>query len=301
MLSEILSFPVFEWLRQNFPSKAEWSTDDMPDLNGKVVIALLEHNAKVYIAGRSQTKVDAAIEDLAATTGKRALPLKLDLADSKSVKAAADDFICKEKELHILFNNAGVMKPPIDQTTADGYDLQFGTSVLGHFYFTKLLLPILTSTAANSPEKSVRVVNLSSILHYLYPLDFDTFKDGPKRRKRSGDALYCQSKYGVLLYAEELAKRYGDQGIISTAVNPGNIRTDLMRHLTRVEDLLLSIILFPLQYGGITPLWAATSPAGASLNGKYLIPWAREGKPRSHDPRLSSDLWEWLEDQVRGV
>lgn len=87
------------------------------------------------------------------------------------------------------------MAPPIDQLTADGYDLQMGTNVLGHFYFTKLLLPTLISTAKASPEKHVRVVTTSSLLHLFSSLDFNTFKDGPARRRLSPMQLYNQSKY----------------------------------------------------------------------------------------------------------
>lgn len=65
----------------------------------------------------------------------------------------------------------------------------------GPFYLTKLLLPILVSTAQTTPEKKVRVVNTSSIAHVLRSLDFATFKDGPKRRKMYTDMLYAQSKY----------------------------------------------------------------------------------------------------------
>ena len=35
--------------------------------------------------------------------------------------------------------------------TKDGYEVQWGTNVVGHFAFTKLLLPILEATAATSP------------------------------------------------------------------------------------------------------------------------------------------------------
>ncbi len=40
-------------------------------------------------------------------------------------------------------------------------------ALAGHFYLTKLLLPVLTATAKKAPEKSVRVVNVSSLAHYL--------------------------------------------------------------------------------------------------------------------------------------
>ena len=55
--------------------------------------ALLEHNAIVYIACRSQGKADLAIEELEKQTGKKAIFLKLDLADLHSVKAAAEEFL----------------------------------------------------------------------------------------------------------------------------------------------------------------------------------------------------------------
>ena len=93
--------------------------------------ALLQHNAKVYLAARSRTKAEDAIKDLKEMTGKDAIFLELDLSSLKSVRKAAEEFLSKERELHILFNNGGVMATPIEQLTAEGYDLQFGTNVLG--------------------------------------------------------------------------------------------------------------------------------------------------------------------------
>ena len=39
--------------------------------------------------------------------------------------------VSKESKLDVLFNSGGVMFPPVEQLTADGFDLQFGTNVLG--------------------------------------------------------------------------------------------------------------------------------------------------------------------------
>ncbi|KAG5648356.1 hypothetical protein DXG03_004928 [Asterophora parasitica] len=257
---------------QAFPPASAFSVDDIPDLTGKVAIVtgsntgigketvkhLLVHNAKVYLAARSPEKAKEAIEDLRVQTGKEALFLKLDLADLKSIKAAATEF------------QEGVMKPPVDALTADGYDLQMGVNVLGHFYFTKLLLPTLTSTAHNSPEKHVRVLTTSSVMHYFGALDFNTFKDGPARRRTRKVTLYNQSKYGNLVFAKELGRRYGDQGIVSIAVNPGNIVSDLQRNLVFPESLTTRWILYPTPMGALTQLWGATSKEGAGFNGKAL-------------------------------
>lgn len=231
-----------------FPSKPTWTTADIPDLTGKVALvtggntgigketvkALLEHNATVYLAARTPEKAERAIADLKTTTGREAHFLKLDLANLRAVKEAAEDFLSKEIRLDILFNSAGVMMCPVQECTADGYDLQFGTNVLGHFYLTKLLLPALLAKSSNSAaNEPSRVVTTSSIGHNPGRLDFATFKDGPKRRKAWTQTLYFQSKLGNIVFANELARRYGDQGLVSTSVNPGNLDSDLYRYMPR--------------------------------------------------------------------
>ena len=86
------------------------------------------------------------------------------------------------------------MSCPIDWLTADGYDMQFGCNVLGHHFFTQLLLPALLAGTEHSGEKS-RVVTVSSAASYMGPgIDFDTFVDGKKRRWTPSEILYCQSK-----------------------------------------------------------------------------------------------------------
>jgi hypothetical protein len=71
----------------------------------------------------------------------------------------------------------------------------------GHFYLTKLLLPVLKATAKNSPAGTVRVVNMSSIAHYMSASEgirWSTLGPGTEAaaaRKKLGMArLYGQSK-----------------------------------------------------------------------------------------------------------
>ncbi|KAF8834654.1 NAD(P)-binding protein [Paxillus ammoniavirescens] len=297
-----------------FPPAPLFTEDSVPDLYGKVALVtganagigketarvLLSKNAKVWIACRDVSKGEAALKELKERTGHDAHLLKLNLSNLKSIKDAAEEFLRRENQLHILFNNAGVMGPPIEMLTDDGYDLQFGTNVLGHFYFTKLLIPTLISTAKSSPEGTVRVVNVSSIAHLVSGLEFDTFKDGPKRRAVDTHTLYGQSKTGNIVFSAELHRRYHDQGIISTSLNPGAIKTELHRHCSGLRNILINMILWDSSYGPLTQLYAGTSPDAANIGGQYLIPWARIGTPRAdtQDPQLGKELWTWLEEQV---
>ncbi|KAJ6598270.1 NAD(P)-binding protein [Mycena vulgaris] len=317
-----------------FCGRPTWSERDIPDLSDQVVIvtggnsglgketvrALLQHNAKVYMACRSRAKAEAAISELHKVTGREAIFLEVDLADLPSIKAASEVFLRQETKLHILYNNGGIMVPPVDLVTSDGYDLTFGTNVLGPFYMTKLLLPALLA-AATSDSTTGRVVNLTSVIHYVADPDYATFKDTPARRKRHPADLYAQSKWANAVFSAELARRYGDDGIISTSVNPGNLRTNLSRDALGIAyfgtvgssvslpSLYLSLLyavqkilmIWPVEWGVLGQLWAGTSPAGALLNGKHIVPWGRIGCARDDvdDPNSGKDLWTWLEEQVQ--
>lgn len=70
---------------------------------------LLAHDAKVYLAARSEEKALAAIERLKKETGKDTIQfLQLDLGDLPSVRKSADTFLGRETALDVLFNNACV-------------------------------------------------------------------------------------------------------------------------------------------------------------------------------------------------
>ncbi|KAN0136172.1 NAD(P)-binding protein [Lactarius tabidus] len=291
-------------LAQSFPPRPIWGVNDIPDLTGKVVLVtggnagvgketvkqLLAHNATVYLAARSAQKANEAIEELKNETGKQAIFLQLDLSDLHAVRKSAQEFI------------SGVMVSPKEQVTAQKYDLQFGTNVIGPWLFTKLLLPSLIAATDTSPsQEKARIVTVSSSANYLTDgLDFYAISDGPERTKYSELDLYNKSKFGNVVVARELARRYGDK-IVCTSLHPGNIRTDLQRHMAWWKITLFYWTMYPPSYGALTQLYCATSPAAADANGKFFIPWARPGEPNKAalDPQVGERLWSWLENETK--
>ncbi|KAH9037555.1 NAD(P)-binding protein [Lactarius hengduanensis] len=278
--------------QQSFPPKPKWGVNDIPDLTGKVILVtggnsgigketvkqLLAHNAKVYLAARSAQKANEAIAELKNETGKEAIFLQLDLSDILAVRKSAQEFLSKESQLHVLINNAGVMVPPKDQVTTQKYDMQFGTNVIGNrlsssgpWLLTELLLPALfAATDASLSHEKARVVTVSSIVNYFIKgLDFDALADGPTRTRYGELELYNKSKFGNVVVARELARRYGDK-IVSTSLNPGNIRTELQRNMPGWQSAILNRIMYPPSKGALTQLYCATAPSAADANGKVF-------------------------------
>jgi len=69
----------------------------------------------------------------------------LDLADPVSVGAFARQFLAEYDRLHLLFNNAGLMRLPQIMKDKRGYELQLGVNHPGHFRLTGRLWPALKS------------------------------------------------------------------------------------------------------------------------------------------------------------
>ncbi|KAK2533278.1 retinol dehydrogenase 12-like protein [Columba livia] len=154
--------------------------------------------ARVIVACRDTAKAEAAASEIRAETGnQQVIVKKLDLADTKSIREFAEQFLAEEKELHILINNAGVMLCPYSKT-ADGFETHLGVNHLGHFLLTFLLLERLKQSAP------ARIVNVSSLAHHVGRIRFHDLH-GEKSYNRG--LAYCHSKLANVLFTRELARR----------------------------------------------------------------------------------------------
>lgn len=293
-----------------------FTSKDIPDLNDQVIIVtggnaglgletvkqLSSHNpARIYLAARSQEKAEQAIRELWAANPKAAdiIFLNLDLASLRSVKDAASEFLHRETRLDILVNNAGIMMTA-EGLTKDGYEIQFGTNVVGPALFTQLLLPIMRETAKINPQ--TRVVMLSSAAHARAPSDvykFEEFKT--KMSNRATTERYTTSKLADLHYAKALAVREPHVKIVP--VHPGMVATDLHQ---ASEGLFLRPFLFtavklfatPVEKGALSQIWAAVSPDAKS--GQYYGPVGKAecGSKASQNHELQEQLYAYIQSEL---
>jgi NAD(P)-dependent dehydrogenase (short-subunit alcohol dehydrogenase family) len=233
----------------------------------------------------------------------------LDLTSLDSIRSAAADLRTAHPRIDLLINNAGVMYTP-KQTTADGFELQFGTNHLGHFALTGLLFPLLLKA------KNARVVNVSSQAHKLGRM---RFHDLSWSKGYSRWPAYGMSKLANLLFTYELAKRIAAQGlpILAGAAHPGYAATNLQHRGAELAGRTLwsKAIQLLNPVGGQSPamgalpqLYAATSPD--MVAGDYVGPGGlmrARGYPKkqrsnqlSYDAEAMRKLWE-ASEQLTGV
>lgn len=247
---------------------SDFTADAIGDLTGRRVvitgansglglqtaIGLGRAGAEVILACRDEQRGRDAERRVRAETGSDHIEMRiLDLASLTSVRDFAADF---SGPLDLLVNNAGVMATP-RATTADGFELQFGTNHLGHFALTGLLLEHLQEAGA------ARVVTLSSLAHKRGRIDFDDLQS--ERRYRRWKA-YGQSKIANLYFMVELDRRVRAAGweLTSVAAHPGMANTNLTAGMNIPAALDVFGVFFRLvtqsdAAGALPTLYAATS------------------------------------------
>lgn len=273
-----------------------WTAEEIPDQSGRRAIVtgansglglatareLARHGATVVLACRSEQKGREALAVIEREVPGAELELSLlDLGSLESVRDFAEREHSSGGGLDLLINNAGVMAAPRSET-ADGFELQFGTNVLGHFALTARLIDLLQG------RQDARVVTLASGAHRMGRIDFDDLQ-GARRYNRW--AAYAQSKLADLLFALELERRLQAAGsaVKSLAAHPGYAATKLQSNAAPALDRALmrltnALVAQSADMGALPTLYAATEPGLAG--GLYIGPDGI-GELRGH-PRIVS-------------
>lgn len=301
-------------------SKEKWTTSDIPDLSGKVIIvtggniglgyesvkAFAEKGAEVILACRSIEKGDKAKAEIQknGTKGKIVV-MQLDLADLEGIKGFVKEFQSRYSRLDVLLNNAGIMTTPYF-LTKDGFEGQMGTNHLGHYALTGSLMDLIISTPAS------RVVNVSSSAHKAGKMDFDNLLFD-KGEGYGPMKAYGRSKLSNLLFTYELQSFFETNKIdsLALAAHPGGSQTNLDQHVNKnwwfkVLRPLFYALTQSAAMGALPEIRASVDPE--AKGGQYYgpdkgmtgYPVVVKSNKASHNSEDAKKLWEESE-KLTGV
>jgi NAD(P)-dependent dehydrogenase (short-subunit alcohol dehydrogenase family) len=308
------------------------------------IIQASQSPAHLILASRTPSKIQETIEKLKTEyPGVDYRPLTLNLSSQKAVRDAAARIISWEdiEAIDIVVNSAGLMGLPDRQLTPEGIEMHFGTNHIGHFLFTSLLMPKLLTAAQRNPRGATRVVNVTSMSPVVAGIrwsdvNFDKLnKTLPEEERPNEQVLsrwgftdiwessyipiegYNQSKAANVLFSIGLSDRlYEKHGIVSIAVHPGIIPTELGRDFGEemeqaVADMakLGAFKYKTLGAGSSTSLTAALDPklgeaVGKEKDGKvygaYMIDCkvSEMANVRACSRKEAERLWELSEKLV---
>ncbi|KAI8932664.1 hypothetical protein NX059_010159 [Plenodomus lindquistii] len=265
-----------EGLEGKLSDKVFLVTGASAGLGVETIRALATTGATIFAAARDLTKAKKALEGV---PGKIEL-LKVDLASLASVRAAAEDFSARSKQLNVLIENAGLAGTPTRTLTGDGFENVFHTNYLGHFLLFQLLKPTLL--ASSSPSFNSRVITLTSSAHRHSPVIFGDYNfDNTEYHFMKA---YGQAKTASVYMASAIERYYGSQGLHGLAVHPGAIRTELTRDMDpemvkrALEDPSVVNDVKSIPQGAATTVLAAVGAEFEGVGRKYLED-AGEGSP----------------------
>jgi len=186
-----------------------------------IATRLAAAGVEVIIPVRNAAKGRAAIDSIRRVTPSAVVSLRdLDLSSLESVSALGEKLRSEGDPIRLLINNAGVMTPPERQTTADGFELQFGTNHLGHFALVAHVLPLLRAGSGHVTSQISIAVNAGSI----------NWDDLNWEKSYNGMRAYSQSKIAFGHFGLELDRRSraAEWGITSNLSHPGIAPTSLL-------------------------------------------------------------------------
>jgi NAD(P)-dependent dehydrogenase (short-subunit alcohol dehydrogenase family) len=300
--------------------------------------------ARIILASRSPGRTQESIDALKQSyPNVEYRPLQIDLSSQKSVRAAAAELLSWEDvpAINILVNSAAVMGVPERTITEDGIELQFATNHVGHFLFTCLIMPKLLKAAETSPKGDTRIVNITSLSPTMArmrwsdinqektnktlpeaeqpPYDMHRAWGEPNPEEKSYIPLegYNQSKVANVLFGIAATRRlYEKYGILSLAVHPGILQTELGRDFSPETIAALDamtqagyVAYISQRAGASTGLVAALDPKlgpgetrdGKENQGAYLIGCqiSDQAQPLAQSSEQAEKLWAFSEELVK--
>jgi 3-oxoacyl-[acyl-carrier protein] reductase len=206
----------------NLEGKTAFITGASQGIGRACALSLAKMGARIALAARNETKLEAVAAEIAAGGGQ-ARSFLMDVSDEASIQTTAKAAIAHFGSVDILVNNAGITRDTLllRMKRAD-WDAVITTNLTGVFLLTQALLnPMLRGRWG-------RIINISSVVG---------------RTGQAGQANYAASKAGLIGFTQSMARELASRSITVNAVAPGYIETAMTAALDEKQrQALLSHI-----------------------------------------------------------
>ncbi len=211
-----------------------------------------------------------------------------DFSSLASVQGLAHSFLQRFGGLHILFNNAGLLTDQ-HQLSEDRFELTFAVNHLAPFLLTHLLLPHMIKSAP------ARIINNSSSAMGGGVINFQNLQS---EGRFDGWTAYANTKLANVLFSNCLAEKLVGTGVVSNALCPGLIDTNLLKNNRDFGSAMMQRLQARMRTpaeGAVTPVYLATAPEAAEISGAFFLKSHGGGKEPVQlqwDRETAGRLWD---------
>lgn len=201
----------------DFTGKVAFVTGGSAGMGAATVRAFAEAGAAVAIVDLNADAAERFAAELNAAD-HRAIGIGCDVSNEQQVADAVARTVEAFGSLDMAFNNAGIMRPPVDSAdeTAEAFDALVAVNLRGVWASMKHELAQIRAQGSGA------IVNCSSLGGLV---------------GGNGRATYHATKHGVLGQTKSVALQYGPLGIRVNAVCPGTIATPMVDRMTAAGEL----------------------------------------------------------------
>ena len=179
-------------------------------IGAAIAHALAGLGASVVLCGRTRSALESTAKTIAESRGRPEV-VPCDVADLRSVEAAAQHVDKTFGRIDILVNNAGIggFGGPLHQLPPDGWDKILNTNLRGVYYMIRSFAPAMIRA------RTGHIINISSL--------------AGKNALPNG-AAYAASKWGLNGLSFSVAEELRGYKIRVSVICPGSVDTELGPH-----------------------------------------------------------------------
>jgi NAD(P)-dependent dehydrogenase (short-subunit alcohol dehydrogenase family) len=225
---------------------------------GRAISLALAHAGADLALGLRDVKADSGLTAEIRGTGRRALPLQMDMTKLEQVRRAVEDAAREFGRLDILVNNAGLgPENPAENVREEDFDLTVAVNLKGTFFASQAAGRVMIR------QGSGKIINMSSQAGFA---------------ALPTESIYCMTKAAIAHLTKCLAVEWGKHGITVNAVAPTFIRTpgteaalaDSAFRADTIERIAgLHRIGEPMEVAGAVVFLA--SPAASLITGETIL------------------------------